>query len=295
MQSFEYAAARSLSEAATLLSRGEGTNRVLAGGTDLIVQLREGRRTAALLVDVKTIPELNQVEFDPAGGLRIGAAVPCYRICEHAQIAAAYPGLVDAVSLIGGTQIQGRASLGGNLCNASPAADSIPALIVHRAVCQIHGPKGSRELAVEKFCTAPGQNALQPGEFLVAVRLPASAPGSGAAYLRFIPRNEMDIAVAGAGVSVTLDEKGSIFLSARIALAAVAPVPLLVPEAGEWLVGRPVKPENLKAAAHIAQEAARPIDDMRGTAEQRKRLSYVLTRRALEKAAARARAALEVQ
>ncbi|MDO8942953.1 MAG: xanthine dehydrogenase family protein subunit M [Desulfobacterales bacterium] len=291
MQSFEYAAARSLSEAAALLSRGEGVNRVLAGGTDLIVQLREGRRTAALLVDVKPIPELNLLEFDPAGGLLIGAAVACYRICAHAPIAAAYPGLVDAVSLIGGTQIQGRASLGGNLCNASPAADSIPALIVHRAVCLIHGPNGSRVLAVENFCSAPGRNALLPGEFLVSVRLPAPPPGFGAAYLRFIPRNEMDIAVACAGASVILDEKGSTFLSARVALGAVAPVPLFVPEAGEWLVGRPVSAESIEAAARIAQEAARPIDDMRGTAEQRKRLCYVLTRRALEKAAARARAA----
>jgi CO/xanthine dehydrogenase FAD-binding subunit len=294
MQSFEYAAARSLSEAAALLSRGDGANRVLAGGTDLIVQLREGRRSASLVVDVKPIPELNTLEFDPDAGLLIGAAVPCYRICEHEQIAAAYPGLVDAVSLIGGTQIQGRASLGGNLCNASPAADTIPALIVHRAVCQIHGPNGSRVLPVQDFCVAPGRNALLPGEFLVALHLPPPAIGFGAAYLRFIPRNEMDIAVAGAGAAVTLDAKGSTYLSARIALAAVAPVPLFVAAAGERLVGSAVSGESMEAAANIAQEAARPIDDMRGTAEQRKSLSYVLTRRALEKATERARAALEV-
>ena len=164
MQSFEYAPVKTLSEAAQILSRAAGHEagpvRILAGGTDLLVQLREGRRTAALLVDIKPIPELNQLEFDPTTGLVIGAAVPCYRICEQPQIAAAYPGLVDAVSLIGGTQIQGRASLGGNLCNASPAANSIPALIVHRAVCQIYGPNGGREMAVEDFCTAPGRNVL---------------------------------------------------------------------------------------------------------------------------------------
>jgi carbon-monoxide dehydrogenase medium subunit len=288
MQTFEYAAARSLADAASLLSGQAGETRVLAGGTDLLVQLREGRRSAALLVDVKTIPELNQLTCDPHAGLTLGAAVPCWRICADPAVAAAYPGLVDAVSLIGGTQVQGRASVGGNLCNASPAADSIPALIVLRAVCLIHGPAGSRQLPVEQFCTAPGRNALGPGEFLVAVHLPPPPAGFGAAYLRFIPRNEMDIAVVGAGASVTLDAAHKTIVSARIALGAVAPVPLFVPEAGEWLAGRAVSPEALETAARIAQQAAKPIDDLRGSAVQRKRLAAVLTRRALEKALARA-------
>jgi carbon-monoxide dehydrogenase medium subunit len=290
MQSFEYAAAGSLAEAAALLAREPGAARVLAGGTDLLVQLREGRRRAALVVDVKPIPELNQLSCDARAGLYLGAAVSCRRICDDPVVAFAYPGLVDAVSLIGGTQIQGRASVGGNLCNASPAADAIPALIVHRAVCLIHGPQGSRELPVEQFCTAPGQNALRPGEFLVALRLPPPPAGFGAAYLRFIPRNEMDIAVAGAGAALTLEAGGQVIASARIALSAVAPVPLFVPQAGEYLAGCPVSPEAIEAAARIAQEAAAPIDDMRGTAQQRKRLAAILTRRALQKALARAQA-----
>jgi carbon-monoxide dehydrogenase medium subunit len=263
---------------------------VLAGGTDLIVQLREGRRKASLLVDIKSIPEVNELTYDPDLGLCIGATVPCWRICKDPAVTAAYPGLLDAVSLIGGTQIQGRATVGGNLCNASPAADSIPALIVHRAVCVIFGPGGSREAAVENFCTAPGRNILQPGEFLVALRLPPPPTGFGAAYLRFIPRNEMDIAVAGAGAAVTLDETRTKFLAVRVALAAVAPTPLYVPQVGDWLVGREVCPETIAGTAKIAQEAAQPIDDMRGSAAQRKHLTAVLTRRALEKAIGRAAA-----
>jgi CO/xanthine dehydrogenase FAD-binding subunit len=292
MQSFEYVAAKTLLEATLLLSGDPASRRILAGGTDLIVQLREGRRTASLVVDVKAIPELNQLEYSQYG-LLIGAAVPCFRICDFLQENGHYPGLLEAVSLIGGTQIQGRASLGGNLGNSSPAADSIPALIVHHAICLIGGPAGSRELPVEDFCTAPGQNALLPGELIVAVRLPVAPPAFGAAYLRFIPRNEMDIAVAGAGAAVSLDRAGGSIVDARIALGAVAPLPLLVPQAGDWLVGRPLSRENIETAARIAQEAARPIDDLRGTALQRRHLVYVLVRRALEKALARAGAVLE--
>ena len=193
------------------------------------------------------------------------------------------------MSLIGGTQIQGRASIGGNLCNASPAADSIPALIAHQAVCIATGPDGNREVATEEFCTSPGQTVLKPGEFLVSARIPSPPPGFGAAYLRFIPRGEMDIAVVGSGVSVVLDDNGTSFTSARIALAAVAPTPLFVPEAGEYLVGRPVSDETIAEAAQIAQSAAKPISDMRGTAIQRKHLIGVLTRRAMTKAIERAR------
>ena len=293
MQNFEYVAAKTVAEAVALLSGDGGIKRVMAGGTDLLVQLREGRRTATLLVDVKNIPELTRLAYSSEDGLRIGAAAACFRVCDFLQSRRIYPGLVDAVSLIGGTQIQGRASLGGNLANASPAADSIPALITHRGVGLICGPDGFRELPVEQICSAPGRNTLAPGELIVEVRVPTPPPGFGAAYQRFIPRNEMDIAVVGVGVAVTLDEKGETFLDARIALGAVAPTPLLVPQAGEWLLGRPVNPENIETAARIAQEAARPIDDMRGSAEQRRRLAYVLTRRTLAKAVARASAPKE--
>ena len=288
MQSFAYVAARTLNEAAELLSTPGRQANVLAGGTDLIVQLRENRRRSDLLVDIKNIPEVNQLTCNPDQGLTIGAAVSCRRICSDPAVVSAYPGIVDAVSLIGGTQIQGRATVGGNLCNASPAADSIPALISHQAVCTIYGLQGSRQVAAEDFCTGPGRNVLQRGEFLVSIHIPATSKGFGANYLRFIPRNEMDIAVAGAGVSVLLDG-GSTFVSARSALSAVAPVPLFVPAVGQWLAGRKVDAETIHEAGRIAMDAAVPIDDMRGTAVQRKRLAAVLTRRALENAIQRAR------
>ncbi len=242
--------------------------------------MREGRRDLDLLVNVKHIPELNELAFD-AAGLRFGAAVPCYRLCEQPGLARAYPGLAEAAALIGGTQIQSRASVGGNLCNASPAADSIPALIAGEATCVIAGPDGRRELPVEAFCTAPGRTALRHGEILVSLRLPPPRPHTGSAYLRFIPRNEMDIAVVGVGVQLTLDDRGSSCVAARIALAAVAPTPLLVPEAGAALVGRPPLPADIAKAAALAQAAARPISDMRGDAEYRRHLVGVLTKRAL--------------
>jgi carbon-monoxide dehydrogenase medium subunit len=289
LQEFDYIKAENEARVISLLSRDADQVRVLGGGTDLIVQLREGRRQAQLLVDIKQVPEANELAYEPVEGLRLGAAVPCYRICRDPTVARVYPGLIDAVSLIGGTQIQGRASLGGNLCNASPAADSVPALIVHCATCIIAGPGGRRGVPVEDFCTAPGQTVLQHGEFLLSLRVPSPVPRFGAAYLRFIPRNEMDIAVVGVGASVVLDESGTIFVSAHIALGAVAPTPLFVPEAGEYLAGRQVSTEAIAEAARIAQAATRPISDMRGTAAQRKHLSAVLTRRALERAIERAR------
>jgi carbon-monoxide dehydrogenase medium subunit len=198
--------------------------------------------------------------------------------------------LIDAASLIGGVQIQGRASMGGNLCNASPAADSIPALIAHSAICNVAGPNGHRQIAVEDFCIAPGRNALQNGEFLVSLQIPAAKAGFGAAYLRFIPRNEMDIAVVGVGASVQLDESRSKIVSARIALGAVAPKPLFVPAAGDSLAGKAISDAAIEEAARLAQAAATPITDMRGTAEYRKHLAAVLTRRALQKAIERAKA-----
>lgn len=289
MQDFDYVAPKTVEDVVSALLDDVGPARILSGGTDLIVQLREGRRTAGLVVDIKHVPEANELIFDPLTGLSIGAAVPCYKIASDAVIQAVYPGLVDAVSLIGGRQIQDRASLGGNLCNASPAADSIPALIVHQAVCIIAGEHGLRELPVEQFCTGPGRNALEAGEFLVALRIPPVKKGFGAAYLRFIPRNEMDIAVVGVGAAVMLDEAQATFESGRVALGAVAPTPLFVPEVGEFLAGKPASPEVVLEAAQIAQSAARPISDMRGTVDQRKHLSLILTRRALSIALDRAK------
>jgi CO/xanthine dehydrogenase FAD-binding subunit len=289
LQAFDYAAARSVDEAVSLLARHGDQARVLAGGTDIIVQVREGRRQVQLLVDVKGISEVSQVTYDASQGLTIGAAVPCYKIYADEDIAMAYPGLVDAVSLVGGIQIQGRASVGGNLCNASPAADTTPALIVHRATCVIAGPNGRREIPVEQFCTGPGRTALQNGELLVSMRVPPPPPHFGAHYLRFIPRNEMDIAVVGVGASVVLNRDQSAFTSARVALGAVAPTPLLVEAAAAALLGKPTSEDAIQQAAEAAQAAARPIDDMRGTAVYRRHLVGVLTRRTLRGAIQRAK------
>jgi CO/xanthine dehydrogenase FAD-binding subunit len=291
MQEIQYNRAFSTSDLVSQLSSTKDGIQILAGGTDLLVQLREGRKKASVLVDIKYVPEANQLSYDPSLGLTIGAAVPCYRIRQEATIVRLYPGLIDAVELIGGVQIQGRATLGGNLCNASPAADSIPALIVNRAICTIAGPYGTRQVVVEDFCTAPSQTVLGHGEFLVSLHLPPPEPRSGARYLRFTPRNEMDIAVVGAGASVTLDETFTVIKSARIALGAVAPTPLFISEAMDYLSNRKIAPETILEAARMAQAACHPITDLRGTAAQRRHLVGVLTRRALEGAIQRARQA----
>ncbi len=279
MQAFDYVAAQTVDEAVSLLAAKGAQARVLAGGTDLIVQLREGRRRLELVVDVKEIPEVNVLSYNPQNGLQLGAAVP----------SRTYPGLMDAFTLVGGTQIQGRASVGGNLCNSSPAADTTPTLIAHRAICVIAGPNGRREVPVEQFCTGPGRNVLGNGEFLVAFRIPAPPRSFGAHYLRFIPRNEMDIAVVGVGSSVVLGDDRATVTDARVALGAVAPTPLLVEEAAAALRGKPISEATINQAAAAAQAAARPISDMRGTVEQRRHLVGVLTRRTLQGALARAR------
>jgi CO/xanthine dehydrogenase FAD-binding subunit len=285
VKAFDYAAPASLPEAVGLLA-SQPSARLLAGGTDLLVQLRSGRKEADVVIDVKKIPELNEVAFSPADGLTIGAAVPCYRLTADASVQAHYPALAEVASWIGGTQIQGRASLGGNLCNSAPSADSIPLLIALGASALIAGPSGRRTVPVEEFCTAPGRNQLAPGELLVSIHIPAPAPFSGAAYLRFIPRNEMDIAVVGAGASVTLTN--GVITAARVALSSVAPTPLFVPAAGESLLHQAPTPAALEAAAALAQAAASPISDMRGTAAYRRHLCAVMVRRALELAVARA-------
>jgi CO/xanthine dehydrogenase FAD-binding subunit len=289
LRAFEYVAPKTIDDAVTSLAAKGDLARALSGGTDLIVQVREGRRELERIVDVKNIAEANVLSYSPDTGLHLGAAVPCYKIYADAEIAAAYPGLMDAASMIGGIQIQGRATLGGNLCNASPAADGIPPLIILEAVCEIAGPNGHREVPVEDFCTAPGRTVLETGELLVAFKLPPPKKNSGAHYLRFIPRNEMDIAVVGAGAAVVLDDAKTSFVSARIALGAVAPTPLFAEEASASLAGKPISDEAINAAAEAAQAIARPISDMRGTAEQRTHLVGVLTRRALNGAIQRAK------
>ena len=289
MKWIDYASPHSVREAVELLAEANGRARIMAGGTDLLVLLRARAFDIDLVVDGKGIPELNEITYDPVNGLTLGAAVPCYKIYGNQAVSNAYPGLMDAASQIGGTQIQGRASLGGNLCNASPSADAIPPMIALGATANIAGPNGTRSVAIEDFCTAPRQSVLASDELLVSISIPAPVPNSGARYLRFTPRNEMDIAVAGAGVSVVLDN-GTI-KEARVVLASVAPTPLFVKEAGDSLIGKPANDESIQVAANIARDAARPITDMRGTIEYRTHLCEVLTRRALTTAIERAKEA----
>jgi len=283
----DYERPTSVQDAAALLGKHGDSARCLAGGTDLLVQMRAGRVPATTIIDVKEIPELNQLSYSDAGGLTIGAAVPCYRIYRDLTAMKRYPGVNDVVSLIGGTQIQGRATLGGNLCNAAPSGDAIPMMIAHGVTAKIADADGVSERPVEEICIAPGKTVLEPGELLVSLHFPTPPSHFGARYLRFIPRNEMDIAVAGAGVAVTLD--GDTFATARIALASVAPTPLFVKEAGDALAGLPVNDESIQKASELAKAAAKPIDDMRGTARYRSHLCEVLTRRALNDAVRRAR------
>ncbi len=289
MREFEYVVPTTLEEAVRLMAENGHRARAFAGGTDILVQLRDYRLEVDRLVDIKSVPELNQLACSEAEGLTLGAAVPCYRIYEDPAVARMYPALVDAASIIGSIQIQSRATVGGNLCNAAPSGDSIPALIVLEATCNIAGPNGSRSIPVEEFCTAPGRNMLQEGEVLVTLHLPPPKPGSGAHYLRFTPRNEMDIAIVGAGASVVLDDARQRILSARIALGAVAPTPVFAREASDLLAGKEATEESIEEAAQAAMAAARPITDMRGTIRQRTHLVGVLTRRALRTAILRAR------
>ena len=289
MKWIDYVSPNTLDEAIGILGQNGAKARLLAGGTDLIVLLRvnpERINNPEVVVDIKGVPELNELSYSPGSGLTLGAAVPCYKIYQNDAVAKAYPGLIDAAALIGGIQIQGRASIGGNLCNSTPSADSIPALIAHSVTCNIAGPNGTRQVAAEDFCTGPSRNVLKPDEILVSMHFPPPPDNFGARYIRFIPRNEMDIAVAGAGVSVVLNNGN--FDSARVALASVAPTPLFVTAIGDALSGQPANESSINEAGRLAKDAAKPIDDMRGTVEYRKHLCDVLTRRALTAAVTRA-------
>ena len=289
MNPIEFDAPTTVQEAIRLLGQDPAKAGPLSGGTDLIIQFRAGRRELSRMVDLKRIPELNVLEFDAAKGLRLGAAVPCARLCEFEPALKHYPGLVDGAALIGSMQIQSRASVGGNVCNGSPAADSICSLIVLGAVCVVQGPKGTREIPAGGIMTGPGRTALQPGEILVEFRVPTPAPRSSNAYLRFIPRNEMDIAVASAATSLTFGPDGQTVASAAIAIGAVGPTPIQVDAAAKALVGRKLDEAALAAAAAASSAAAQPISDVRGPADYRRHLAGVLTRRSIEIAARRAR------
>jgi carbon-monoxide dehydrogenase medium subunit len=281
MGAYAYVAPASVEETIAVLKEHADSGRraqPLAGGTDLLVQIRGMDRGPRTIVDIKRLTETNRLDLD-GDPVYIGAAISSAELCENAALVQLYPGLLEASDLIGSTQIQGRATMGGNLCNASPAGDTIPAMIVNRGVCVIAGPAGKRELPVERVCVGIGRNALQPGEFLLGVRYPRPAARTADAYLRFIPRTEMDIAVAGCAVALTLDESGRC-AAACVAIGAVAPTPLLVPAAAKALVGTTLDEAALEAAGAACTAASSPISDKRGTVEYRRKVIAVLCRRA---------------
>jgi CO/xanthine dehydrogenase FAD-binding subunit len=287
LHEINYEVPTSVAQAVSMLKRHGEKARPLVGGTDLLIQLRAGVRRPEFIVDLKHIKELRQIKFDAKKGVRLGAAVPCIEVYESEVMRKHYPGLTEAAHLIGSLQIQNRASVGGNLCNGSPAADTTPALIALGAKARIAGGKSVREVPVEDFVTSPGRTILKPNEILIEFAIPAPKPHSSDAYLRFIPRNEMDIAVVGVGTSLTLD--GDVVKAARIALGAVGPTPIFAKKAADSLIGKTLDNAAIEAAAQLAIEAATPIDDMRGTAEFRKHVTGVLTRRTIQIAAERAR------
>ncbi|HTX51884.1 MAG TPA: xanthine dehydrogenase family protein subunit M [Candidatus Baltobacteraceae bacterium] len=278
MTTLAYHAPQTVDEAVRVLAGGNGGAKPLAGGSDLLVQLRSGRTRPAMIVDLKRIPALMGIRTE-GNAFVIGAATPCAVIGEHAALRAAWPGVVEAACLIGSTQVQGRATLAGNLCNASPAADSVPALLAARATCVVVGTQGRREVPVETIPTGPGQTSLRPGEFIVEFRLPGRPPRAADAYLRFIPRTEMDIAVVGAAVNLTLDAQ-RVCTEAVVALGAVAPTVIPVPEASAALVGTHMDAAVLERLDDACRRAARPISDKRGTIAFRTTLAGVLARRA---------------
>lgn len=267
----------SMEDAVGLMSGSAGTAAILAGGSDLLVRMKGGFIEPDLIVDIKAIDGLGDVR-ETAEGFRIGAAVPCAALGENAALKKAWPGVVEAAKLIGSKQVQGRCTIVGNLCNASPAADSVPALVAAGAKASIAGPNGRRIVAVETVPTAPGRTSLAKGEIIEAILLEKPAARSGDAYQRFIPRTEMDIAVVSAGLKLTLGADGTI-ASARVALGAVAPTVLLVQEAAAALVGTRLDEAALERLAEACSRACRPIDDKRGTIEFRKKVAGVLARR----------------
>ncbi len=291
MKYVDYERPTSLKSALSILSEKGDVTKVLAGGTDMLVKLRVRREQPDILMDSKEIPELNELSFDPNRGLTLGAAVPLYKLYDNTDVQKYYPALVDSTTIIGGIPIQGRATVGGNLCNAAPSADTIPTLIVLGATALIQSSEGSREVNVDEFCTGPGSNILKSNEILVSINVPAPKQNSGAHYMRFIPRNEMDIAVVGIGTYVQLNSAGDKFEEVNVSLASVAPTPIFVKEISEFLLGKEVNDENIEKAGQLAKEASSPISDMRGTAEYRQHLCAVLTKRSINKSIERIKGA----
>jgi len=278
LQEFVYERPETVADALAAMRKGDA--RALAGGTDLVPQLREGRRQAGRVVDLKRVPELTTIAVRPDGAVSIGAAATATAVSRHAAVASRYPAVAQSAQLIGGVQVQNRASLGGNICNAAPSADAVPALICHGALAVVAGADGQREVTVESLFKGPSRTTLDPHELLVSIVLPPAEPRSAARYLRFTPRREMDIAIAGAGTWIRLAGDGTIG-GARITLASVGPTPLRAPSAEKCLIGEKPSRALLEQAGRLAAGDARPISDTRGSADYRRSLVAVLTARAL--------------
>ncbi len=287
MTDIRYLAPNSLDEAIGAFAAAGSAARILAGGTDLLVQMRSGAVRPGLIVDIKKIAEMTAIEQTADGGFRVGAAASGMALAEHPRFGKVWPGILEAVNLIGSKQVQGRASAGGNLCNGSPAGDSVPAMVAAGAIVTLQGPNGRRQIKVEEVPAGPGRTNLLPGEILVSFTLPPRPPGSSDAYLRMIPRTEMDIAVVGVGVNLTI--KGGVCTAARVGLGAVAPTVLLVEPAAKALIGSKLDDAALNAAASACSAACRPIDDKRGTIVYRTKVAGVLLRRTAAIAARRAK------
>ncbi|MDO9294683.1 xanthine dehydrogenase family protein subunit M [Bradyrhizobium sp.] len=286
MTELRYLAPNTLDEAIKALASAGSAGRILAGGTDLLVQMRSGAVKPGVIVDIKKIAEMTEIVETADGGFRIGAAVAGAVLAEHPRFGKVWPGVLEAINLIGSTQVQGRASAGGNLCNGSPAGDSVPAFVAASAIATLQGPNGRREMPVEKVPAGPGRTNLLPGEILVSFTLPSRPKGSSDAYLRMIPRTEMDIAVVGVGVGLTIED--GVCTAARVGLGAVAPTVLLVEAAARALIGSKLDDATLNAAAAACSAACRPIDDKRGTIVYRTKVAGVLLKRTVAIAAKRA-------
>ncbi len=283
----DYHSPASFAEASALAANATGTTRFLAGGTDVLVQLRSELVTPDTLIDIKKINGVRQITQNDDGSWTLGVAVTGAEMSEHPELGRDWPGVVEAMDLIGSTQVQGRATLTGNLCNGSPAADSVPAMVAAGVTVTVTGPDGAREVAVEDIPTGPGKTSLAKGEVISAVNIPARGDNAGDAYLRFIPRTEMDIAVVGVGVSLRLD--GDMITGARVSLGAVAPTVLLVEDCAKAIIGSTLDDAALDALAAAASAACNPIDDKRGTIEFRTEVAGVLAKRAAKIAYARAK------
>ena len=286
MTDIRFLTPHTLDEAIGAFAAAQGSARILAGGTDLLVQMRNGVVRPGTIIDIKGIAELTSIAEAADGSFFVGAAVSGAALAEHPRFGRVWPGVLEAINLIGSTQVQGRASAGGNLCNASPAGDSVPALVAAGAVVTIQGPNGRRQMPVEAFPAGPGRTNLTPGEIVVGFTLPPRPAGSADAYLRMSPRTEMDIAVVGVGVSLTL--AGGVVTAARVGLGAVAPTVLLVADAGAALIGSTLDAASVEAAAAACRAACKPIDDKRGTIIYRIKVAGVLLRRTVAIAAERA-------